>query len=150
MALAAPEKTVYLADTFEGVVNAGEQDTRYVGGEHSDTSEELVRQLLVSSGVKRARLLKGMFPGQTSDAVTEPISLLHIDVDVFQSAKDTVEWVLPRMPVSGRIVFDDYGFFGCEGVTRLVNQLRSSLSDFSFVHNLNGHAILIRTLEKRL
>ncbi|MFZ0271360.1 MAG: TylF/MycF/NovP-related O-methyltransferase [Acidobacteriaceae bacterium] len=145
MAQAAPDKRVYLADTFEGVVSAGERDTRYVGGEHSDTSEELVRQLLADAGVGNARLLKGMFPAQTSDAVIEPVSLLHVDVDVYQSAKDTVEWALPRMPIGSRIVFDDYGFYGCEGVTRFVNQLYPNLVDFSFVHNLNGHAILIRT-----
>jgi O-methyltransferase len=145
MALASPQRTVYLADTFTGVINAGEYDTRYVGGEHADTSEDVVKTLLVSAGVKNTRLLKGMFPAETAHLVTEPIALLHVDVDVYQSAKDTVGWVLPRMPAGATIVFDDYGFSGCEGVARLVNQLRTELSDFAFVHNLNGHAILIRT-----
>jgi O-methyltransferase len=147
MAKAAPLKTVYLADTFSGVVNAGERDTRYVGGEHADTSEDLVRGFLSDAGVKNARLLKGMFPAETAHAVNEPIALLHVDVDVYQSAKDTVDWALPRIPTGGKIVFDDYGFFGCEGVTRLVNQLQGELDDFAFVHNLNGHAILVRTGE---
>ena len=144
LARACPGKTVYLADTFEGVVNAGEQDTRYAGGEHADTSEEIVKTLLAETGASNARLLKGIFPAQTASAVNGPIALLHVDVDVYQSAKDTVEWALPRMAAGSRIVFDDYGFFGCEGVTRLVNQLRTDLSDFAFVHNLNGHAVLIR------
>lgn len=48
------------------------------------------------------------------------------------------------MPIGARIVFDDYGFSACEGVTRLVNQLRTDLQDFPFVHNLNAHAILVR------
>src|SRR5215469_17082322 len=147
MAHASPGKTVYLADTFEGVVNAGDQDTRYAGGEHADTSEEIVRALLSETGASNARLLKGIFPAQTAHSVNGPIALLHVDVDVYQSAKDTVEWALPRMPVGSRIVFDDYGFFGCEGVTRLVNQLRVDLHDFAFLHNLNGHAVLVRTGE---
>ncbi len=145
MAQASPSKTVYLADTFEGVVNAGIRDTRYTGGEHDDTSEDLVRGLLSGAGVNNAQLLKGMFPEQTANSVAGPIALLHVDVDVYQSAKDTVEWALPRMPVGGKIIFDDYGFYGCEGVTRLVDQIRGSLPEFAFVHNLNGHAILIRT-----
>ncbi len=145
MAQASPGKTIYLADTFAGVVNAGSQDTRYLGGEHADTSEDLVSRFLARNGVTNARLLKGMFPAQTAESVTGPIALLHVDVDVYQSAKDTVEWALPRLLVGAKIVFDDYGFSGCEGVTRLVNQLRDALPDFAFVHNLNGHAVLIRT-----
>lgn len=144
MALAAPQKTVYLADTFEGVVKVGDKDTRYVGGEHADTSEELVRSLLTRLGATNARTLKGIFPDQTAHAVQGPVSLLHVDVDVYQSARDVVTWTLPRIPVGGVIVFDDYGFSGCEGVTRVVHELREQLPDFAFVHNLNGHAIFVR------
>jgi O-methyltransferase len=145
LAKAAPRQTVYLADTFEGVVKAGEQDTRYVGGEHSDTSEQLVLDLLADAGVTNARLLRGIFPDETADTIRGPIALLHVDVDVYQSAKDTVDWALPRLPVGATIIFDDYGFFGCEGVTRLANQLRNDLKGFTFFYNLNGHAIFVRT-----
>jgi len=136
---------VYLADTFEGVVKAGEQDTRYMGGEHSDTTEQLVLDLLADAGVTNARLLRGIFPDETADTIRGPIALLHVDVDVYQSAKDTVDWALPRLPVGATIIFDDYGFFGCEGVTRLANQLRNDLKGFTFFYNLNGHAIFVRT-----
>jgi len=146
LALAAPQKTVYLADTFEGVVNAGPRDTRYRGGEHSDTSEEVVRRLLASTGATNAQLLKGIFPRDTAASISGPVSLLHVDVDVYQSAKDTVEWVLPRLLPGSIIVFDDYGFYGCEGITRYVSELREQHPELVFLHNLNGHAIFIKTL----
>ena len=149
LALAAPKKTVHLADTFAGVVNAGAHDTRYAGGEHADTSEELVRELLDSAGVKNARLLKGMFPGETAAMVEGDVALLHVDVDVYESARATVEWAIPRLRPGAAMVFDDYGFFGCEGVTRLVNELREQLPEFSFVYNLNGHAVLVKTAGAR-
>jgi len=149
LALAASEKTVYLADTFAGVVNAGEQDTRYAGGEHADTSEELVRGLLDSAGVKNARLLKGMFPEETAAMVEGRVAMLHVDVDVYESARATVEWALPRMLPGAAMVFDDYGFFECEGVTRLVNELRERLAGFAFFYNLNGHAVMVKTAEAR-
>lgn len=145
LALASPAKTVYLADTFSGVVKAGERDTRYAGGEHADTSEKIVRDLLAAAGARNARVLKGVFPDETASAVNGTISLLHVDVDVYQSAKDSVAWALPRLPEGAAMVFDDYGFSGCEGITRLVHELRGSLGGFGFVHNLNGHAIFIRT-----
>ncbi|HVB35269.1 MAG TPA: TylF/MycF/NovP-related O-methyltransferase [Patescibacteria group bacterium] len=145
LAMAAPGKTVYLADTFRGVVKAGAQDTRYAGGEHADTSAEIVEKLLASAGATNARLLKGIFPDETASVVSGPVSLLHVDVDVYQSGRDVVRWALPRLPAGGMIVFDDYGFSGCEGITRLAGELRETLDGFAFVHNLNGHAIFIRT-----
>lgn len=69
--------------------------------------------------------------------------MLHLDVDVYSSAKDVVQWGIPLLSQGSAIVFDDYGFSGCEGVTRLVEQLRKD-SRFLFIHNLNGHAILIK------
>jgi O-methyltransferase len=121
---AATNKTVYLADTFKGVVKAGDNDTRYKGGEHADTSKAGVQSLLDSQGLN-AVLLEGIFPEETAYAIKEPIAFLHSDVDTYESTKGVVEWVLPRLVKGGMIVFDDYGFSGCEGVTRYVNELRS-------------------------
>jgi O-methyltransferase len=145
LAKSAATKSVYLADTFEGVVKAGKNDTYYRGGEHADTSVDIVSRLLASAGVNNVRLLKGIFPDETASELAGPISLLHVDVDTYQSAKDIVEWAVPRLPLGAKIVFDDYGFYESGGVTRLVNELRASLDSFDFVYNLNGHGILIRT-----
>jgi O-methyltransferase len=144
LALAAPQKTVYLADTFEGVVNAGPRDTRYSGGEHADTSDKIALKLLTSARAANAQLLKGTFPRDTAAAITGTIALLHVDVDVYQSARDAVEWALPRLMPGSIIVFDDYGFYGCEGITRCVQELRDQLHEFAFIHNLNGHAVFVK------
>ena len=136
-------KTVYLADTFTGVVKAGERDTRYVGGEHADTSLPIVEALLKSFQLENTILLQGIFPEDTGHRVNGKVAMLHCDVDVYQSAKDVVDWVLPRLSPGGVIVFDDYGFTSCEGVTRLVNEYRTR-SEFVFFHNLNGHGILYK------
>ena len=135
-------RKVYLADTFKGVVKAGEQDTRYKGGEHADTSRSLVESLLRMFDASNATILEGVFPEDTSRLIDGPIALLHSDVDVYSSTKDIVQWVLPRLSKGGVIVFDDYGFSGCEGVTTFANELRAN-SNLLFVHNLNGHAIFI-------
>ena len=134
---------MYLADTFTGVVKAGERDTRYVGGEHADTSRQLVEDLLKGFGLENTVILEGIFPDDTAHEVGGKIAMLHCDVDVYQSAKDVVDWVLPRLSQGGVIVFDDYGFTSCEGVTRLVNEYRER-PEFMFFHNLNGHGILYK------
>jgi ubiquinone/menaquinone biosynthesis C-methylase UbiE len=136
---------LYLADTFAGVVKAGERDTRYKGGEHADTSSEMVAALLDTNKVENYRILKGTFPGDTGAQVAEgPIRFCHIDVDVYESAKDIFNWVWPRIPQGGIVVVDDYGFRGCEGVTGFVNE-QYGRADALVMHNANGHAVLVKT-----
>jgi len=137
-------KKVFLADTFSGVVKAGAMDTKYKGGEHSDTSQSIVNDLLKSLSINNVEILKGIFPDETQHAIKGPVSLLHCDVDVYSSAKDIVEWCLPRLSVGGIIIFDDYGFSGCEGVTAFCEELKLKNEDFRFIHNLNGHAVFIK------
>jgi O-methyltransferase len=136
-------KKIYLADTFAGVVKAGKNDPVYKGGEHSDTSKTLVESLLRELDLTNAVLLEGIFPEETSNLINEPIVFLHCDVDVYSSAKDIINWGIPRLCSGGAIIFDDYGFSGCEGITQFVNELRLN-SGFIFIHNLNGHAIFIK------
>lgn len=138
-----PGKTIFLADTFTGVVKAGEQDTRYKGGEHADTSAEVANGLMQSLSLHNTRILQGIFPEDTQHPVPGKIALLHCDVDVYSSSKDIVEWCLPRLSIGATLVFDDYGFFGCEGVTRFCNELRDR-KGFRFMHNLNGHAVFVK------
>jgi O-methyltransferase len=140
-----PGRKVFLADTFTGVVKAGSLDTRYEGGEHSDTDIQLVAALAARCGVTdRIRLLEGMFPERNAEHVGQKLAFLHIDVDVYESARSVLEWALPRLVTGAVVVFDDYGFYGCEGVTRLVNEFALVNQDFRFLHNLNGHAVLVR------
>ena len=149
--LAGRNDPVFLCDTFEGVVKAGAPDIHYTGGEHSDTSEQIVEDLIRSLDITNAHILKGIFPDETAHLI-EPgarFRLCHIDVDVYQSAKDVMTWIWDRIVPGGGVVFDDYGFKGCEGVTKYVNE-QATESDRLMLHNLNGHAIVIKTLTEPL
>ncbi|MFW5728231.1 MAG: TylF/MycF/NovP-related O-methyltransferase [Spirochaetota bacterium] len=136
---------VYLADTFQGVVKAGPKDDYYKGGEHADATAAMVSALASSLGLDNVRILEGVFPEDTADRVAEEmVRFCHIDVDVYQSAREVLDWVWPRMPVGGIVVYDDYGFYGCEGVTALGNE-DFAKPDRVMIHNLNGHGVLIKT-----
>ena len=63
-------------------------------------------------------------------------------MDTYQSAKDIFDYAWPKMQVGGVVVFDDYGFWTCEGVTKYFNALE--LADGRKIHNLNGHGIIIK------
>jgi len=143
--LAGRDDAVYLCDTFEGVVKAGPHDNDYKGREHADTSQEIVKNLLQTVDITNVRVLKGIFPDETAQLI-EPgarFRLCHIDVDVYQSAKDVMSWVWSRIVPLGIVVYDDYGFSNCAGVTRYVNE-QMTKSDRLVLHNLNGHAIVIK------
>jgi O-methyltransferase len=147
-AIEAPGATVYLADTFAGVVKAGGEDSCYRGGEHADAGEGEVRALLAAVAPDLpVRLLVGIFPEETARFIPAAASfrLCHVDVDVYQSARDVFLWVWPRMPAGGVVVFDDYGFATCDGVAKFVDAELRGRSGLVIVHNLNGHAVVVKT-----
>lgn len=138
--------SLYLCDTFSGVVKTSEKDNFYKGGEHGDVDFERVMKLFLSYDKKNIQILKGIFPDKTSKDINskELFKLCHIDVDAYASAKDIFEWVWPKTIRNGYIIFDDYGFASCEGITRLVNEIVNTRNDLHFIYNVNGHAILIK------
>jgi O-methyltransferase len=135
---------LWLADTFSGVPNTkGGRDPLYRGGEHADCSADAVHSLLTRCGVTNFELLVGRFPEDTGARIGHcRFKFAHIDVDTYESAAGVFRWVWPRMAMGSVIVFDDYGFWGCEGVTAFVNQL--SAAGLLMVHNLNGHAVVFK------
>lgn len=136
---------VFLCDTFEGVVKTSDADASYSGGEHADTSQPLVQGLVDRMGLKNIQLLKGVFPEDTGDQVEgRTFRFCHIDVDVYQSGKDILDWVWSRMPVGGIVVFDDFGFSSTRGITQLVHEEEQKKDRVSF-QNLNGHAVFVKT-----
>lgn len=144
-AIDAPQPVVKLFDTFCGVVKSGGKDTLYVGGEHADTSFDLVRGLLQELSLQNVELHKGVFPEDFNLDQFPAVALCHIDVDTYQSAKECFDAIWPKLCVGGAIIFDDFGFWGCEGVTRLVMEINQEpLLERLFIHNLNGHGIFFK------
>jgi SAM-dependent methyltransferase len=145
LALLGDTAPLVLCDTFAGVVKAGGADLHYDGGEHADTSIEHVEALLARVAPRpQTRILTGIFPDDTGEQVRAmPFRLVHIDVDVYASARDILDFVWPHMPAGGVVVYDDYGFHTCTGITQHVEEQRD-LPDRLVVHNLNGHALVIK------
>jgi O-methyltransferase len=138
------DASVYLCDTWQGVVKTGARDIYYRDGKHGDTSKEVVERLVQRMGLGNIRLLEGIFPDDTADRVADrTFRLVHIDVDVYQSARDVLDWTWRRLSPGGVVVFDDYGFPATPGVTQLVDEQRR-LDDRLVVHNLNGHGVVIK------
>jgi O-methyltransferase len=136
---------VYLCDTFAGVVKAGPNDSDYRGGEHADTTRDIVEALAAWMELPNIHILEGVFPEDTGVAVEdETFRFCHIDVDVYQSAREVVEWIDERMVSGGIYVYDDYGNPGTAGITRWVDEERKR-PDRIVIYNLNAHAVVVKT-----
>ncbi len=136
---------VYLCDTFSGVVKAGAKDSAYKGGEHSNTSRHIVEDLIFNQmKLDNVQILEGIFPDQTSIEIDqEKFRFCHIDVDIYQSARDILDYIWDRMVHGAMIVYDDYGFQACDGIVKHVEEQMSHKDRLVF-HNLNGHAVIIK------
>lgn len=140
-----PDKTIFLADTFEGVVKSSDWE-HYEDRAHSDTSIPIVEALLGEKlGVSNYRILKGIFPNDTGHEVADrQWAMVHIDVDVYLSAKEAFHYVWENIVPGGIVVFDDYGFFSaCGGIRKFIEEIRND-PDKLFIHNLNAHAYIIK------
>jgi O-methyltransferase len=138
------DERVYLCDTWAGVVKTGDVDTYYRDGKHDDASRETVAALAAALGTTNVELLQGVFPDETAGQIADKrFRLCHCDVDVYRSAKDVFDWVWPRLEPGGMVVFDDYGFPACPGVTKFVDEQRL-LGDRTVIHNLNGHGLVVK------
>jgi len=105
------EKELYLFDTFEGLPKVSEKDTHFgtsywKTGEFSNTSLENVENYL--SNYKNIFCYKGKFPETSEPIKTKKFSFVHLDVDLFQSTIDCLEFFYPRMINGGIILTHDY------------------------------------------
>lgn len=57
---------------------------------------------------ERIRYVEGFFPGSFAGYAGGPVALLHVDVDLYQSYVDTLDFFVPRMAPGGIILFDEY------------------------------------------
>jgi O-methyltransferase len=111
---------LHLFDTFEGMPDVNAQKDWHKSGDFKDTSEEAV-----SSRVGHPEHVvthKGFIPDTFKGLENSKISFAHIDVDIYQSILDSLDFIYPRLMDGGFIIFDDYGFPTCPGARQAVDE----------------------------
>jgi O-methyltransferase len=115
----APQKKLYLFDTFDGfdrldvAAEARETGRRQSAGQFSDTSLEQVKRFVGSD--QNVVYRRGRFPQTALDLpVGTAFSLVHFDADLHEPARAFCEFFYPRMTAGGVMIFHDYnsGFVG--------------------------------------
>jgi O-methyltransferase len=115
-------KTLHLFDTFAGLpaVKAGLDLHREA--DFHDTSLEAVQRYL--SPYPGILYYQGLFPESARALAKTPasFSLVHLDVDIYESTKAGLEFFYPRMVKGAVIISHDYRNLGCPGVTAAIDE----------------------------
>ncbi len=114
------ERLLHLFDSFEGMPTGTEGIDRFEKGDFSTTSLEAIRRLM--SDVPFARIHAGYIPDTFDDANVDAIAWAHVDVDLYQTVLDCIEYIYPRLVTGAFVIFDDYGFPSCVGARRAVDE----------------------------
>jgi predicted O-methyltransferase YrrM len=82
-------------------------------GKYAHSREEIEARLLAYGISQRSLderfiLVQGFFPEGFERYSGKPIALLHLDVDLYRSHKDCLEWLEPLVAPGGVIAFDEY------------------------------------------
>lgn len=112
------DKTLYLFDTFEGLPQLSEFDNPllYYKGRFDTKIEEVVENLKEC----KTEIIKGMFPESAKSFSDMKFSFVHLDVDLYQSTKDCLEFFYPKMSTGGIILSHDYQ--NNKGVNKAINE----------------------------
>ncbi|HEX4823524.1 MAG TPA: TylF/MycF/NovP-related O-methyltransferase [Candidatus Polarisedimenticolaceae bacterium] len=114
------EKWHHGFDSFEGLSQPGAQDGSFwKGGDLAVSLETAAANL---AGFSRCRLYKGWIPERFPEVAGRSFSFVHVDVDIYEPTKASVEFFYPRLAVGGLLVCDDYGFTTCPGATRSIDE----------------------------
>ena len=114
-------KKLFIFDTFEGMPNVNEKDNHHKKSDFKDTSFEKVKQAL--SSYENVFVYKGIFPEKNSEIIlNEKFSLVHLDVDIYESYKNCLEFFYPRLISGGLLILDDYNAPSCLGAKLAVDE----------------------------
>jgi hypothetical protein len=71
---------------------------------------------------ERFSFVRGFYPQSFPEYAGGAISLLHLDVDLYQSYRDCLEYFEPLVAHGGIVAFDEYGASTWPGATRAIEE----------------------------
>ena len=89
------------------------------------------------------KLFKGWIPERFPEVANEKFRLVHIDVDLYEPTRDSLEFFYPRISTGGVMVFDDYGVTSCPGAYKAVNEFMNDKPEY-VLHLPTAQGIIIK------
>lgn len=105
-------KTLHLFDTFEGLPEVSETDVIFDDikffkkNQMNQTDVSTVQKYL--SNYKNVHIYKGKFPNTSEPIKNSSFSFVHLDVDIYESTLNCLNFFYPRLIIGGIIISHDY------------------------------------------
>lgn len=140
--LLAPNRKLYLFDTFEGF------PIKYLENNHEshrfkDTNLEIVKRNI--GDLENVIIRKGIFPDTAKNLENEKFSFVSIDVDLYLSTLKGLEFFYPRISEGGYILIHDYNnpFESNNAVFRAVKEFMNNKPEKIIeIPDINGTALI--------
>ena len=120
------DKKIHAIDTFEGFPFRSKEDPERMIQYNtvlSTTDYESVKQAVKKKGADNVILYKGECDKIFHSLNDKKFCFAHIDVDIYLSVKQCIEFLKDRMVEGGVIMFDEYNKPQAAGETKAVNEL---------------------------
>lgn len=102
------DRVLHLFDTFEGLPEPAAFERDLFARRDFSADLESVQKALAS--YKGVEYHKGLFPATAKPLQRKKFSLVHLDVDLYQSTFDSLTFFYPRMLKGGVILSHDYAY----------------------------------------
>lgn len=130
-------------DSFEGLSKPTAADGRFWHVGDLRGREEDARHRLRAFDV---RLYRGWFPERFHEVADRTFAFVHIDVDLYEPTRDSLEFFYPRMAPGGLILLDDHGHTTCPGSTRATEEYMADKPE-SIVLLTTGQAFIVKAID---
>jgi O-methyltransferase len=119
-------KTLYLYDSFEGLPEKHEHDHSPLGkdftsGKLSATKSSVLNKFK-KANLPTPKIKKAWFKDLKQTDLPDKISFAFLDGDFYESIKDSLNLVLPKMSKNSKVLIHDYKNPALPGVMRAVDE----------------------------
>jgi hypothetical protein len=107
-----------------------------------NTSFDAVNRLFLNRG-RFYRVLPGYFPASCAGVEIAPVSFVHLDVDLYEATRDSLEYLHSKMMPRSLMVLDDYRRRAA-GVDQAVAEFIARHPDWTAFPLFPGQALLVK------
>ena len=120
------EKKLWIYDSFEGLPEKTTEDFSEAGRDFKKgelfTTKRFVKQRFLRANLPVPRIKKAWFSELKNEDLPEKIAFAFLDGDLYESIKDSLGLVSPKLAKDGKIVVHDYNNPQLPGVSKAVDE----------------------------